>query len=351
MAKSTVTRIGCLVGLILTAPSVLPLEAGNCPLSRKGLVLGTTLAGGALLATNHLLQHGLVHHPAVKAKPHNGTQSSPAVDAPAALAASNLTAPVVLNITLPEPGAALNLTAPGEPKAEPKAESKAEGPARTEASRVDALVLAAQKVFPESLCPGELPHVPRAQPWHQEHRSLKPWSEEQVDAWYRQNAQELASQDEVWNYQERVGTAVKTLRTYACMVLRKYRDSGKPSKQKPHKPKTYEQRSSRLQEGILNLRRLQTQYLDDELRYNRNVSTACTFAQQQAELGHSGWEEAEGALPYQVRLEVCDAEWDKMEAFTNQLVDTMAPILLEMMPANTTAQAKDRRRWHFQLGW
>jgi hypothetical protein len=344
MVNSTVKKFGCLAALILTVPSALLLEAGNLPLSRKGLVLGTTLAGGALLATNHMLQHGLAHQPVSKAKPHTGIQPLPAVDAPAAAAASNLTEPVQLNLTLPEPVAPRNRTAPeGTAAGEPKVESKAASPAQaqTEASRVDALVLAGLKVFPETLCPGELPHVQRAHLAHRDHRSPELRTEEQTDARYRQDIQELATQNAVRNYQERVGTALETLNRSACMVLRKYRDSRKP----------YLKKCDRLKQGIQNLRLLQTQFLDDEITYNRNVATAFQFAQIQAELGHSGWEEAEGALSYQDRLKVCDAEWDKIETFTHQLVDTMAPILLEMMAGNTTAQAKDHRRWRFQRGW
>ena len=343
MAKSPVTRIGCLAALTLATSSALPLDAGNIPLSRKGLILGTTLAGAAMLATHQVMQHGLAHQPVAKNKPHDEPPPQPTAGTSAVLAASNRTELAPLNLTLPEPTATLKLTDPvGTAAGKPKAGPRAEPPAQGEAARVDALVLAAQKVFPASLCPGELPHTLRAHPAHRESRKLKrTWSQEQADAWYRQNAQELATQDEVRNYQERVETALATLHTSACTVLRKFQESGKP----------YKQKRGRLRDGILNLRRLQAQFLDDELNYNRKVSDAFGFAQQQAQLGHSGWEEAEGALPYRVRLEVCDAEWDKMEAFVSGLVDTMAPILVEMMPGNTTGQGKDRRRWHFKLGW
>ena len=339
MTKPALGTLSCLAALTLAAPSALTLEAGNLPLSRKGLVLGVTLAGGALVATHQVMQHGLVHHPVTKAKPHNGTQSQPAVEAPADLAASNLTDPGSMNATL----AALNLTVPdGTAAGEPKEEAKAEPAAQGEAARVDALVLAAQKRFPESLCPGKLPHTLRAHSADQgPHRHREAWSREKTDAWYRQNAQELASLDEVRNYRERVGTALATLHTSACMVLRKYRDSGKPHKQK----------RGRLRDGILNLRRLQAQFLDEEMQYNKNAGVAFWFAKEQAELGHSGWEEAPGSLPYQVRLDVCDAEWDKLEAFANSLQDTMAPILVELMPGNTTERARSQRRWRFKLGW
>jgi hypothetical protein len=333
MAKPTLRTICCLAVLTLATPSALRLEAGNLPLSRKGLVMGVTLAGGALLATHQVMQHGPAHHPVAKAKPHNGIQPLPAVEAPTDPAATNRTDRVDLNLTLPVPVA----TAAGAPREEAKAEPATQG----EAARLDALVLAAQKVFPESLCPGELPHTLRARSAHREHRHREPWGQEQTDAWYRQNAQELASRDEVRNYRERVGTALATLHNSACLVLRKYRESGRTSKQK----------RSRLRDGVLNLRRLQAQFLDEEREYNKKVSIAFWFAKEQAELGHSAWEEAPGSLPYKARLEVCDAEWDRMEAFAQSLMDTMAPILVEMMPGNTTERGKDHRRWRFNLGW
>ena len=336
MAKPTLGTISCLAALTLAAPWALPLEAGNLPLSRKGLVLGATLAGGALLATHQIMQHGPVHHPLIKARPHNGTQSLPADQA-----ASNLTDLASLNGTL----AALNLTAPdGAAAGESKEEAKAESTAQGEAARVDALVLAAQKVFPESRCPGKLPHTLRAHSAHREHRHREAWSQNKTDAWYRQNAKELASQDEVRNYRERVGTALETLHDSASLVLCKYRKDQESGK-------SYKQNRRRLRDGILNLRRLQAQFLDEEMEYNKKITVAFCFAKEQADLGHSGWEEASGSLPYQVRLEVCDAEWDKMEAFAQSLMDTMAPILVEMMPGNSTASAKGHRRWRFKLGW
>jgi hypothetical protein len=340
MTHHSIRKIHGLAALLLVVPAAPSLEAGNAPLRRKCLVMGATVAGAGLLGTRHMLQHGMAHHPVAGAREHSGTQPLPAVPAPADLAADNRTEPVLLNITLPEPPAGLNGTAAegeaaGESKAAPVAQPQ------DEAARVDALVRAAQEVFAESLCPGALQSSLRAHSRHRERRAREAWSQERTDAWYRNQSRELSSPEEVRNYQERVGTALQALNSNACLLLRKYRESGKP----------YQRKRGTLKERILNLRRLQAQLLEDELDYNKRISSGFWFAQEQAELGHFLWEEAPGTLPYRVRLEAADTEWERMDRFVTGLMDTLAPILVEMLPANTTAQAKGRYRWRFKLGW
>jgi hypothetical protein len=333
-------KIGCLVGLTLAMASAPPLEAGKWPLRKKCLVVGTTLVGAALLGSQQVLEHGAARHPLSELKADNGTAALPAIADPG-LATLNRTELPTLVLTLPEFPVALD---PAGPAAEePKAESKEPVPAKAqdEAARVDALVLAAQKAFAESLCPGELQPTVRVRSRHRKQPVPETWSMERVDAILRQNAQELASEDAVRVFRERVGGALDTLNASACMVLRKYRESSQP----------YKRKRALLKDRILNLRRQQAHLLDDEVTYNRAISDGFSHARLQTKYGHHGWEEAPGSLPYSVREAAADAEWDRMEAFADRLVDAMAPILLEMMPGNSTVQERGQRKWHFRIGW